>query len=165
MGRPPKSIFKDFVKRMVTYSEKLGKQPILWEEGFKDGGNVPQQAIIQVWLDKHIASQAIAAGHKVLISEGWYLDHLDTSWQAMYQRDPAASLLQDQRSSLLGGEGCMWGETVDGGDLEQTVWSNVNGAGDVEEAQPRLVAFRCLLLERGVAAGTLGGKGRSSPTG
>jgi hexosaminidase len=173
---PPKSIFKDFVKRMVTYSEKLGKQPILWEEGFKDGGNVPQQAIIQVWLDKKIASQAIAAGHKVLISEGWYLDHLDTSWQAMYQRDPAASLLQDQRSSLLGGEGCMWGETVDGGDLEQTVWprlgavaerlwSNVDGAGDVEEAQPRLVAFRCLLLERGVAAGTLGGKGRSSPTG
>jgi len=174
--RPPKAIFRDFVKRMVTYSESLGKQPVLWEEGFKDGGNVPQQAIIQVWLDKNMASQAIDAGHKILISEGWYLDHLDTSWKAMYQRNPAASLSDDQRTSLLGGEGCMWGETVDGGDLEQTVWprlgavaerlwSNVDGEGDVDEAQPRLVAFRCLLLERGVAAGTLAGHGRSSPPG
>jgi len=174
--KPPRSIFKDFVNRMVTYSQRLGKQPILWEEGFKDGGNVPKQAIIQIWLDKNVASQAAAAGHKILNSEGWYLDHLDNSWQAMYQRDPAAYLSQDQRTLLLGGEGCMWGETVDGGDLEQTVWprlgavaerlwSNVDGEGDVGEAQPRLVAFRCLLLERGVAAGTLGGKGRSSPTG
>lgn len=68
---------------------------------------------------------------------------------------------------VLGGHGEMWGETVDGSDLAQTVWPRLasiaeklwSARADTDSTQAtgtateqRLGAFRCLLLERGVAA-------------
>ena len=55
------------------------------------------------------------------------------------------------------------GETVDGSDFDATVWPRLAAIGerlwssvdDVDAARPRLEAFRCLLLERGVGAAPL----------
>merc|ERR1712032_1574830 len=63
---------------------------------------------------------------------------------------------------LLGGEGCMWGETVDVSDIEQTTWPRMGAiaerlwspktVNDTAKAEPRYAYFRCLLNQRGVAA-------------
>jgi hypothetical protein len=54
--------------------------------------------------------------------KGWYLDHLSTEWQGMYTNDPAKGVAANATHLVLGGQGEMWGETVDASDIESTVW-------------------------------------------
>merc|ERR1712048_1313822 len=80
-------------------------------------------------------------------------------------------------AKVLGGHGEMWGETVDGSDFEQTVWprlaaiaeklwSSRSQTQDVAAAAQRIRDFRCLLLQRGVAAAPVdNANARSSPAG
>ena len=63
-----------------------------------------------------------AAGYNALNSQGWYLDHLTTEWTEMYVNDPTKGVLPNVTHLVLGGQGEMWGETVDTSDIEQTVW-------------------------------------------
>jgi hexosaminidase len=167
------ALFNNFVHKITGMAQSLGKEVVLWEEAIKDGSPA-QKAIIQIWLDKSMAQRAADNGNRIILSEGWYLDHLDDTWEKMYQRNPASLLSQEKAHLMIGGEGCMWGETVDGGDLEQTVWPRLGAiaeqlwSSDVKghhEAKPRLESFRCLLLERGIPSGTLEGRGRSTPPG
>jgi len=158
-----RTLFNDFVNQITLMGQDLGKQVVLWEESLKDG-TPSKDAIIQVWLDSNMARQATENGNRVILSQGWYLDHLDDPWDRMYARDPASLVDADKAQLLIGGEGCMWGETVDVGDLEQTVWPRLGAiaerlwgtAQSTDEAKPRLESFRCLLLERGIPCGTRG---------
>jgi hexosaminidase len=59
----------------------------------------------------------------------WYLNVVEpkdaqcnTQWQCIYNYDPLAGLHPSQAPLVLGGEGCLWGETVDPSDLESTLW-------------------------------------------
>ena len=102
----------------------------------------------------------------------------NTDWQCQYNYDPTAGLSPDEAALVLGGEGCLWAETVDSSDIESTLWPRLAaiaerlwsggrpreaaaGGKDVattrEQAQEhRLRQFRCLLLERGFGAGVVG---------
>lgn len=169
----PISMFREFVDKAFHSVKEIGKEVVVWEEAFKDGPP-PPESIIQVWLDNSIARRAANVGHRVILSEGWYLDHLDKTAEFMYNRNPSDFVDASDAKNLIGGEGCMWGETVDGGDMEQTIWPRLGAvaerlwspAGEPWSiAKPRLAAFRCLLLERGIPSGTLEGNGRSTPPG
>lgn len=171
-------LFGSFLARNVQIAESINKRVILWDEAFEQStrGKLPSTAIIQIWRDwagMRLGAQAAAAGHAVIASPNgrWYLDHIDATWQDMYKTDPVAYLHipQEHASQVLGGEGCMWGETVDPGDLEATIWprlaaiaerlwSPLEVTSSWQAALPRLESFRCLLLERGVGASTVGGR-------
>ncbi|CAE7675787.1 hexb1 [Symbiodinium microadriaticum] len=83
----------------------------------------------------------------------------------MYAMDPQFNISSDKAHLVLGGEGCMWGETVDPSDMEATVWPraaaiaerlwSAPGVNSTEAAEPRLLAFRCMLLARGVRTGVV----------
>ncbi|CAA3017992.1 beta-hexosaminidase 3 [Olea europaea subsp. europaea] len=66
-----------------------------------------------------------------------------------------------QQSFVLRGEVCMWGEHIDGSDIEQTTWPRAAAAA--AKVAGRLAHFRCLLNIRGVAAAPLAGPGRAAP--
>ena len=107
----------------------------------------------------------------------WYLDNLNVMWDAVYQNEPCADVEDDLCPKILSGHGEMWSETVDGSDLEPTVWPRLaaiaeklwtprNATVDVDAAEPRISLFRCRLLERGVAAAPLRNwLARQPPTG
>ena len=66
------------------------------------------------------------------------------------------------------------GETVDASDFDSTVWPRLAAIGerlwsdldDIDAARPRIEAFRCLLLERGVGAAPLNNSmARAAPVG
>ena len=99
------------------------------------------------------------------------LSHLSTTWNTMYLNEPTAGLSAASDPSLiLGGESCMWGETVDPSDLMSTVWpraaavaevlwtsydsvyDGTNHTVDMARVEDRLETFRCLLTQRGIAA-------------
>ena len=99
----------------------------------------------------------------------------------MYTNDPVKGVNDtDQEKLVLGGQGEMWGETVDASDIEQTLWPRLAAVGEqlwspqdvtmastsIASAYPRLKAFRCLLNRRGVkAAPTNNGGAREAPAG
>lgn len=167
-------VFDYFVNHMVSMAKKLGKQTILWDEAFMSA-KPPKEAVIQNWHDSKLMQQIVDAGYRALLSNGWYLDHLTTTWQSMYAMDPQFNISSDKAHLVLGGEGCMWGETVDPSDMEATVWPraaaiaerlwSAPGVNSTEAAEPRLLAFRCMLLARGVRTGVVGGPGRGAPPG
>merc|ERR1711957_103536 len=108
----------------------------------------------------------------------WYLDNLDIKWDAVYQNEPCHGIPTDELcNKVLGGHGEMWGETVDGSDIEQTVWPRLAAIAeklwsaraqtkDVASAAGRIRNFRCLLLERGIAAAPVdNANARSAPSG
>eukprot|EP01047_Picozoa_sp_COSAG01_P067661 COSAG01_NODE_9601_length_2394_cov_1.899346_3_plen_123_part_00 len=95
-------------------------------------------------------------------------------------QDPLQGVDPSRSSLVLGGQGEMWGETVDTSDIEQTVWPRMAAIGEMlwspqavtnastatGTAYPRLSAFRCLLNRRGVrAAPLLNSQAREAPHG
>ena len=106
----------------------------------------------------------------------WYLDNLGTPWNYVYLNEPCTGVPDNLCPMVLGGHGEMWGETVDTSDIEQTVWPRLAAIAerlwspreinDPTDAHDRIVAFRCLLNRRAVAAAPTDNKNaRSAPPG
>ncbi|KAE8663018.1 Beta-hexosaminidase 3 [Hibiscus syriacus] len=130
------------------------------------------------WLGVGVAQRVVESGLRCIVSnqDRWYLDHLDTPWQEFYINEPLTNITNSKQQKLvIGGEVCMWGETADGSDIEQTIWPRAAAAAErlwtpfdklaknPREATGRLATFRCLLNQRGIAAAPLAGSGRAAP--
>ena len=121
--------------------------------------------IIQVWKAKSALIDVVKAGFRGILSDNdlWYLDNLGVTWDEMYLNEPFEGITNTtQQDLILGGETCMWGETVDVSDFEQTIWPRAAAVGErlwspqsvtnVTSAKARIAYFRCLLNQRGIAA-------------
>ena len=132
-----------------------------------------------MWNDESVVQSATADGFRVLVSPDgpWYLDALDQKWQTMYLLEPSAGITDPRQLSLiLGGESCMWGETVDASVILPTIWPRAAAVAErlwsaqsvknTTAAEPRYAWFRCLLDRRGIEAGPyLNVNARSAPPG
>ena len=102
-----------FVNRTANIAVAQGRRPIQWNEVWDHFGTaLPKQAIVHAWNDRSAVARATSAGYAALNSQGWYLDHLSTSWESMYTNDPLKGVDPSKSSLVLGGQGEMWGETV-----------------------------------------------------
>lgn len=159
--------YADFVKRAADLVSHTGRRPIQWSEVFEEFGyNTSKDIIIHVWKKDTNLTYLLEGGYNALVNVGywdhsWYLDNLDIDWSKVYDYDPCDEQRDEHCKLIYGGHGEMWGETVDGSDLEQTVWPRLaaiaerlwspRNQNNVNDALPRIEQFRCRLLERGVA--------------
>ena len=60
----------------------------------------------------------------------WYLDNLNVRWDAVYANEPREGVPDALCSMILGGQGEMWGETVDASDLQQAVWPRLGAIAE-----------------------------------
>ncbi|KAK4605666.1 hypothetical protein RGQ29_000106 [Quercus rubra] len=171
--------YQYFVLRAQNIALSHGYEIVNWEETFNNFGNkLSRKTVVHNWLGGGVAEKVVAAGLRCIVSnqDKWYLDHLDTTWQQFYMNEPLTDITNpNQQKLVLGGEVCMWGEHIDGSDIEQTIWPRAaaaaerlwtpydNLAKDPRQVTGRLAHFRCLLNQRGVAAAPLGGPGRVAP--
>ena len=82
-------------------------------------------------LQSGVAPKVVKAGLRCIVSnqDAWYLDHLNVSWLKFYMNEPLTNITDTYEQSLvIGGEVCMWGETVDPSDIEQTIWPRAAAA-------------------------------------
>lgn len=82
-------------------------------------------------LGTGVAPEVVAAGLRCIVSnqDSWYLDHIDTSWEQFYTNEPLKNITDPQHQKLvIGGEVCMWGENIDGSNIEQTIWPRAAAA-------------------------------------
>ena len=159
-----------------------GKIPVRWEEVWTHFGTLlDKRTIIHAWLSTATVLNATSNGYQVIWSiDGlYYLDALNEVWQTFYDQDLLAGITNATQASLvLGGETEMWGETADGSDVLQTIFPRAAAAAErqwsydvvTDSSAPgvaeRLQAFRCLLLERGIAAAPVtNAVARSAPSG
>lgn len=179
-------LFGLFVHRAAGIASSQGKRPAVWDESLLRAPP-PRNAVVQVWhcCSGDLVQRALDLGNDVIYSPDpwWYLDALADNSSYMYDAGGHAPLELAKTPAtgtarVLGGEACMWGETVDPSVLEATVWpraaavaeqlwsqASATSGGFDAEAQTRLEAFRCLLLQRGVRAGMATGDGRATPPG
>ena len=174
--------YKYFVDKASSFAIKYNRHPIQWVEVYEEFGNtLKPETIVHVWKEKSTMDDVLQDGYRVLLSDQdvWYLDHLSTTWQQFYDNEPYESIesKKDLQKLILGGEVCMWAETVDTSDLLSTVWPRAAAFAervwaenyqDLSSSDPvtekRLQAFRCLLNRRGIeAAPVLNKVARTAP--
>lgn len=180
-GLSTSEAYKYFVLRAQKIALSHGYEPINWEETFNDfGRDLNPKTVVHNWLGGGVAPKVVERGLRCIVSnqDSWYLDHLQTTWEQFYLNEPLTNITNPQQQKLLlGGEVCMWGETVDASDIEQTIWPRAAAAAerlwtpydkiakDPNEVVYRLANFRCLLNQRGVSAAPLFQDGRGPPIG
>uniref|UniRef100_A0A2C9UU70 beta-N-acetylhexosaminidase n=1 Tax=Manihot esculenta TaxID=3983 RepID=A0A2C9UU70_MANES len=178
-GMNESEAYQYFVLRAQKIALSHGYEIVNWEETFNNfGGKLSRKTVVHNWLGDGVAEKVVAAGLRCIVSnqDNWYLDHLDTTWQQFYMNEPLTNITNtEQQKLVIGGEVCMWGETIDGSDIEQTIWPRAAAAAerlwttydklakDPKRVTRRLAHFRCLLNQRGVAAAPLAGPGRGAP--
>lgn len=117
--------------------------------------------MVHVWLNRTLVEESTKAGHRTILSQGWYLDHIHggQDWDEMYANDPRSFPgTKLQKSLIVGGEACMWGEFIDNTNIEPSVWPRAsavaerlwsNPKNDWKDAVPRIYEQRCRSLARG----------------
>ncbi|CAI9090774.1 OLC1v1025611C1 [Oldenlandia corymbosa var. corymbosa] len=180
-GMSESQAYEYFVLKAQQIALSHGYEIINWEETFNNfGSKLNPKTVVHNWLGGGVAQKVVAAGLRCIVSnqDKWYLDHLDATWQGFYSNEPLTNItIPAQQALVLGGEVCMWGEHIDGSDIEQTIWPRAAAAAErlwtpyeklaknPQEVAARLAHFRCLLNQRGVAAAPLAGLGRVAPYG
>jgi hexosaminidase len=144
---------------------RLHKRPIVWQELFESGLRLPPETIVDVWQnwnDNPVREKATKS-HSILVSSCWYLDHLDEDWKSFYECNPRGfNGTERQKARVEGGHASMWGERVDEENFMPRVWPRASATAEklwtgasssaAASAAERLVKFRCLMVQRGVAA-------------
>jgi len=192
-GHNPNELFNTFINRVGQEVLQAGQAPVVWDEAlFTPGVKPPKGAVIQLWRgwDPSVSVQhTVKQGYRALFSMdmagasngggNWYLDQpfrWDHASSGMYLAEPMPEgLTAEEQAMVLGGEGAMWGETVDGSELIQTIFPRLSAVAErlwspretrsIELATPRLRKFRCLMLQAGIGAQPLEGALREAPAG
>ncbi len=97
----------------------------------------------------------------------WYLDNR-ANWETAYEAEPCSGLTASQCKFVLGGGGQMWGEHCDASNIEATIFPRLAAIAErlwspqallergANSTRSRMRAFRCLLVQRGVASAPVG---------
>ncbi|XP_026734479.1 beta-hexosaminidase subunit beta-like isoform X1 [Trichoplusia ni] len=178
----PSELHAYFMTKVIPLLGQKSK-PIVWQEVFDEGVKLPSDTIVQVW--KTVGAQdmipILSAGHKLIYSSSWYLDYLANGgdWNKFYAADPRQMIPKHYQdldlNNILGGEACMWGESVDDRNLISRVWPRASAVAEklwsaeqprynyykssVVEVSCRLEEHACRMNRRGVHAQPPNGPG------
>ena len=159
--------YEYYVKRVQDIAWSMNRDVVGWQEIWDHFGTaLNSKTIIHQWLpgSSSLAYNVTSHGYRLIWSDAskWYLDYLLATWELMYDAEPCDNLPSKNCGLVLGGEGCMWGETVDTSDGLQTIWPRLGSVAErLWAAQgtvrnnntlSRISSFRCLLNERGIPA-------------
>ncbi|MFB0565612.1 MAG: beta-N-acetylhexosaminidase [Candidatus Aminicenantaceae bacterium] len=112
-----------FNKRIQAILSRHGKKMVGWDEILHR--DLPKNIVVQSWRGQKSLARAASDGYLGILSCGYYLDHiLPASFH--YKVDPldkeAAVLSAEQKTRILGGEACMWGEFVTPETIDSRIW-------------------------------------------
>jgi len=112
-----------FNRRLQKIVAQHGKRMEGWDEILDP--DLPKDIVIQSWRGHKSLSEAARHGFSSILSAGYYLDHMEPA-PTLYAVDPldndAASLTNEERDRILGGEVAMWGEFVSPENVDSRIW-------------------------------------------
>eukprot|EP01065_Artemidia_motanka_P032479 TRINITY_DN39495_c0_g1_i1.p1 TRINITY_DN39495_c0_g1~~TRINITY_DN39495_c0_g1_i1.p1 ORF type:complete len:613 (+),score=186.17 TRINITY_DN39495_c0_g1_i1:59-1840(+) len=164
---------KDIAAAAVTPASKT---PVLWQPtaaGPKDPAwnpatvGLPKETVYMSWLNAASVTAYAKAGARVVTTNGFYVAGMGSGgWKNVYNTAVMPSGLSAAEQKLvLGGQVCLWGETMGAGNLDVRAWQIGAGAaenfwGKVENPpweggwalQDRFNRFLCYVQSWGVSA-------------
>ncbi|XP_034144346.1 beta-hexosaminidase subunit alpha isoform X1 [Esox lucius] len=160
-----------YMENIINLTKTLNKTSIVWQDVFDNHEKIPEETVLHIWKGspaqiQQELSDITLAGYRVILSAPWYINHIayGQDWTTYYNVQPLNFTGSEQQKSLvIGGEVCMWGEYVDATNLSPRLWPRASAAAErlwsdekttssVTDAFPRLTDFRCRLLRRGIQA-------------
>ncbi len=112
-----------FNRRLQKVVAKYGKRMEGWDEILDP--DLPKSIVIQSWRGQKSLAESARHGFSAILSAGYYLDHMEPA-SKLYAVDPldgdAASLSDEERARILGGEVAMWGEFVNPENVDSRIW-------------------------------------------
>ncbi|XP_063905118.1 beta-hexosaminidase subunit alpha-like [Zophobas morio] len=163
-----------FIQHVVDLLDKLNSKYLVWEEVFVNGVTLPNTTLVHVWRGEGFDTlrDVTKAGKYGVFSSCWYLDHLSSGsdWQKFYECEPLNfDGTDEQKKLVLGGEACMWTESVNEYNVMPRVWPracataeklwSAESVNDFGAARPRLEEHACRMNMRGIAAQPPNGPG------
>ncbi|GMJ09531.1 beta-hexosaminidase 1 [Hibiscus trionum] len=129
-----KEAYQYFVLKAQEIAISKDWTPVNWEETFNSfPSKLNPRTVVHNWLGPGVCPKAVAKGFKCIFSNqgAWYLDHLDVPWNEVYNAEPLEGINNvSEQNLVLGGEVCMWGETADASNVQQTIWPRAAAAAD-----------------------------------
>jgi len=171
-------LFGEWLATMHQIGRRLNRRITWWDEAALTSNPPPptENTTIQVWRSSDSIAAIIDMGYKVIVSpadgkNNWYLDHLDRDFDSFYNLN-FTGIGEERLDKVIGGEGCMWGESVDQSNaiprifprmaaIAERLWSTEQEF-DKDKLHRRIGQFRCKLISRGRDVGTLNIKGDSA---
>ncbi|XP_074152330.1 beta-hexosaminidase subunit alpha isoform X2 [Sminthopsis crassicaudata] len=160
-----------YIQKLLNIVSSYRKGYIVWQEVFDNNVKLKPDTVVHVWKETKPLPYTLEmenvtkAGFRALLSAPWYLNRISygQDWQEIYMVEPLDFKgSPEQKSLVIGGEACMWGEYVDetnltprlwprGGAVAERLWSS-QSVRNLDLAYDRLAYFRCELLRRGIQA-------------
>lgn len=112
-----------FNQKVQTILSKHHRTMIGWDEVLHP--DLPKTVVVQSWRGQESLATAAKQGYRGILSFGYYLDLM---WPASrhYAVEPmsgqAASLSEEEKKRVLGGESCMWSEWVTPENIDSRIW-------------------------------------------
>lgn len=111
-----------FNRKLLTVLQREGKKMMGWDEILQP--SLPTSALIHSWRGQEGLAEAAKAGHKTILSNGYYIDLMYPAEQH-YLNDPipaSSSLSAKEKQNILGGEATMWTELVTPLTIDSRIW-------------------------------------------
>lgn len=111
-----------FNQQLLPILTKHHKRMVGWDEIFAPG--LSKDAVIESWRGFDSLAASAKQGYDGILAAGYYLDHMDSAG-THYLVDPLpanSDLTPEQKSRILGGEACMWGEHVSPRSIDSRIW-------------------------------------------
>ncbi|HEX5283212.1 MAG TPA: family 20 glycosylhydrolase [Bryocella sp.] len=111
-----------FNTRVVRILTAQHKHMMGWDEILTPG--LPRNVVVQSWRGVASLSKGAKLGYDGVLSAPYYLDHMESA-ETLYLADPLPSssdLTPAERSHVLGGEICMWGEHINARTIDSRIW-------------------------------------------
>src|SRR5213078_1057188 len=107
--------------RLFHILQKHGKKMVGWDEILNP--NLPKDIVVQSWRGPESLSAGARQGFNGILSAGYYLDH-NNSASTHYLIDPMPDTPLDPAAAarILGGEACMWGESINPEKIDSRIW-------------------------------------------
>ncbi|HKW17993.1 MAG TPA: family 20 glycosylhydrolase [Terriglobales bacterium] len=119
-NRELQAYFNQHLEKILGKHHKI---MVGWDEILRP--DLPKTIVVQSWRGQESLATAAQQGYSGILSFGYYLDLM---WPASrhYAVDPmsgaASTLTPEQKSRILGGEACMWGEWISPENIDSHIW-------------------------------------------
>ena len=155
-----------------------GLAPMVWDEAFTNGHILDNNTIVHAWHSLDVLARAVRAGHRTVLSYGYYMDRQDPlcsgkcsgiNWMfsrtylEMYAIDPlrGTNLTADEAARILGGEATMFAESIDNANFDHMAFGRLGAfaerfwspatATEPHYFERRAQQLRCLMVRRGIS--------------